>query len=118
MNTTPLGKSIINLVQPSIDIAKQTGSRGVILSYDYITKLASILVAHPVSKVPVQYHMVPVEDHDRGVKAITIKSGTPVWVSFMGSSKPVVTSILSERQSKEDLYISYGPQVSRYLSYM
>lgn len=116
--SSPLARTINRLVQPNIDTTKQTGSRGIILSYDYITKLASILVAHPVSHTPVEYHMVPVEDHNRGIETVTLKSGSPVWVSFIGNTKPVVTSILSEKQTKADLMVYYGPQINRYLGYM
>lgn len=113
---SPLARSVYEKLKSSIGSSQ--GARGRIVSYDYIAKYASVQTVNPGTKEEMLYHKVPVEDHGRGIHLTSLKPGTEVWVTFNGDSKPTITTIFTERNSKEDSKVHYGSQVNRYTSYL
>ena len=113
---SPLTKSVFNTLQQKIP--KHHGSRGRVVSFDYITKLATVRAPDPATNNLVTYHLVQVQDQGRGVQFNSLKVGTEVWLSFFGGTNPVITTVFTDRNQLSDLKVHYGPQINRYLSYL
>lgn len=113
---SPLARSIYEKLKPSI--SKSQGSRGKIISYDYITKLATVRGPNPITNEMTTYHLVQVQDQGRGIQFNSLKAGTEVWLSFYGENTPVISSIFTDRSTKEDLKVYYGPSVNRYTGFL
>jgi hypothetical protein len=114
-NMSPLTKVVYDKLKPGF---ASTGAKGTIISYDYVSKMASVRAPNPYTNQLADYHLVPVEDHGRGIHLRALKPGTRVWVSFSNGVTPTITSIMTERSTKSDLKVYYGPQINRYTSYI
>lgn len=117
-NMGSIGRAVYDkVVEPNL-YHKSAGAKGVVLSYDYITKKASVLVSETKSGIKTEFHNIPVEDHGFGMKLTSLKPGALVWVSFDNPASPSITTIFNARQKLDDIKVHHGPQVPRRLGHL
>lgn len=113
----PLARSVYENTKHISD--KVYGCKGEITSYDFITKHASVKSLEPHIRGRRHFYNVPVINDSRGFQPRALTPGTRVWLSFERSEEsPFIAAIYPDEVTKEKLKIHYGPQISKYMSFM
>ena len=114
-NLSSLNQAIYRkLIEPQ-KLNYPQGGMGTVIVFDYITKLADVRMADPITGFIVDYHSVHVHDTDRGIVSTAIRPGDHVWVEFKTATSPIITSVFTNRNTKQHMYLFSGPQVPRML---